>query len=35
MGQHADFDKVTVERSAGMARDECGRRDNRDKGHDR
>lgn len=46
MGQHADFDKITVERSSGMAgdnRDErnnldepnnLDRRDNRDKSHD-
>ena len=35
MGQHADFDKITVGDSAGRACDEGDRRGDLDKGHDR
>ncbi len=35
MGQHADFDKITVGDGAGRACDEGDRRGDPDKGHDR
>jgi hypothetical protein len=34
MGQHADFDKITIANGAGIARDERDR-DDRENGYDR
>ena len=33
MGQHADFDKITITNSAGIVRDERDRRGDSGKGH--